>query len=62
MGCDRDQGDAVNIDKRRRALERAEDELRDASPEDRRAAERKVKTALKDVRDAEDQLADSRRR
>jgi F0F1-type ATP synthase epsilon subunit len=52
----------VNIDKRRRALERAEDELRDAdSGADRRAAERKVKTALRDLRDAEDQLADAGR-
>ena len=53
----------MNIEKRRRALERAEDELCDADSEsDRRAAERKVKTARKDLREAEDQLADSRRR
>jgi hypothetical protein len=52
----------VNIEKRRRALEQAEDELRDANSEaDRKAAKRKVKTARKDLHDAEDQLADSRR-
>lgn len=46
----------MNIDKRRRALEQAEDELRQArSSDERRTAERRVRTARKDLRDAEHQ-------